>query len=286
MTSRADIKTIKEDLSQMSNEIGSVKEGVLKIEDKTLVIETTVIKLQGLTKRRKEKYAMNSSTSTSISSPDPILYTDMVQPANGSGGLRFVELLTSTINMNEDVDFQIPQFNETCVPPPPPINPITPFTPKVNVDKKRKVKNKCATFIKNEMYSKEELLHGSIGGGNRKYKDSLQEKDALSPGRMKTIISAARKRHRDDFEDIKNINEVVNSKCRQVRVSERKKNNLLYIAFFFLCLFPNTLQKQKAFQQSFVHNDIFPHNEHLIFHKLQTALIFNLFSKPWYRGGF
>ena len=89
--------------------------------------------------------------------------------------------------------------------------------------------NKCIGFIKSELsrlFSEAELANGRLTAGKRKYKDTIQEKNALSPGRMKVIIGHARKKYKEDFENIQNISEVINSKCRQVNNKTKKSLQL------------------------------------------------------------
>ena len=92
--------------------------------------------------------------------------------------------------------------------------------------KTKRKPNKYIEFIKSELsrlFSEEELANGRLTAGKRKYKDTIQEKNALSAGRMKVIIGHVRKKYK---EDIQNISEVINSKCRQVNNKTKKSLQL------------------------------------------------------------
>ena len=74
--------------------------------------------------------------------------------------------------------------------------------------------NKCARFIKTKLtrlYTVNELANGRLVGGKRRYKDNSQDKTALSPGRLSTILHHAKKKYREEYENIENLNEVINS---------------------------------------------------------------------------
>ena len=92
--------------------------------------------------------------------------------------------------------------------------------------KNKKGTNPCASFVRQQMqclYEEQELANGRIGGGKRNYMGSVQDKDALSPNRLNRIICAAKRKFKEDFESMGNLNEVVNAKCRQVRYKLDKK---------------------------------------------------------------
>ena len=96
---------------------------------------------------------------------------------------------------------------------------------------KAKKASSCAAFIRQQLqsqYQEQELANGRVGGGKRKYKDTIQEKVALSPNRYSKILTAAKRRFsKEEFDGMGNVKEVVNSKCRQVRLKlDRRYKNL------------------------------------------------------------
>ncbi|XP_057300481.1 uncharacterized protein LOC130632739 [Hydractinia symbiolongicarpus] len=67
------------------------------------------------------------------------------------------------------------------------------------------------------LYTEEELAVGRIQGGVRNYQTGALNTSSLSPNRMSVIVRQAKKRYSDEFMEMKNLNEIVNSKCRQVK---------------------------------------------------------------------
>ena len=102
-------------------------------------------------------------------------------------------------------------------------------TPETSILGKPKRKhNECACFIKSELtkvYSHVELAEGRVGGSKRKYKAEEIQTKPLSPTRLKLILSQAKKKYKLDYEKL-NINEIINSKCRQIKMKSKNNVNL------------------------------------------------------------
>ena len=122
-----------------------------------------------------------------------------------SSNTTFTELLKSSINCD---DFQYErEFIEEIVRPE--VNNLDndnddEYSALLNWNKRRQT-NKCACYIKSEMtrvYTEEELSNGRLVGAKRKYKTAAQDTSALSPGRLKPILYNAKRRYREEFENI------------------------------------------------------------------------------------
>lgn len=75
----------------------------------------------------------------------------------------------------------------------------------------------CVKFIKGEFsrrFSREELKSSRVSGGLVKYKGISKEFNKLSPNRLVRILCRAKKIY-PSYDSIKNINEIINSKCRK-----------------------------------------------------------------------
>lgn len=93
--------------------------------------------------------------------------------------------------------------------------------------KKQRKTNKAVSLIKTELgikFTEDELANSNVKGGERKFKEMMCNKKSLSPGRLNAIATKARRLHKEEFEKIKNFNEVVNSKCRSVNLKLKKKS--------------------------------------------------------------
>jgi len=100
----------------------------------------------------------------------------------------------------------------------------TPEPNDTKIKPKRK-HNECACFIRSELikvYSQTELAEGRVCGSKRKYKTEEIQTKPLSPTRLKLILSQARKKYKLDYDKL-NTNEIINSKCRQIKM--KCKNN-------------------------------------------------------------
>ena len=71
----------------------------------------------------------------------------------------------------------------------------------------------------------ESLSKGRFRGSKRIYNGSPNETTTLSPGRIGDILIQVRQRHREDFEKIKSVPEIFNSKCRQCKKALKRKLN-------------------------------------------------------------
>ena len=101
-------------------------------------------------------------------------------------------------------------------------------TPALTKQGQRRQPNKCAVYIKQELtrrYEPEELACGRVAASKRKYKEVEIATSALSPNRLREIITQARKIYKEDFDKLpqNDLNEIINSKCRQVKMKLKSK---------------------------------------------------------------
>ena len=86
--------------------------------------------------------------------------------------------------------------------------------------RKRKLPNPCSTFIRRQLeqnFSEEELSTCRASHIKRKYKDTTIVNSPLSPTRLNRILFEAKVRFtQEQFQAMGGVNEVVNTKCRQV----------------------------------------------------------------------
>lgn len=251
----AEMKNIKNELIVVKNDVQNLEGVVSNIDEK---VETLLENTGNIEKNLKTKIQkrLNNHNLQPISRDKEPVIRDTVQKNREPS---FTELVASSINSDEsetylwksilsqtpvedshasDINFTSPTqnvlINNTYENPPIPIERQT-STPCLK--KKRAPVNRCSGFIKAELerqYSEIELAHGSVEGGKRTYDGEVIKKTALSPNRLKTILSLARKNFKDDFETITNMNELVNSKCRQIKrrvvvkkMLEEKENNVM-----------------------------------------------------------
>ena len=74
-----------------------------------------------------------------------------------------------------------------------------------------------------KVFTKEELLTKRVKKEKRVYNEETLDHDSFSPNRLVRILNQAKNRYRTGFGEIKNINEAVNGKCRQVKLKEKEK---------------------------------------------------------------
>lgn len=186
------------------------------IENVATRLEDRVVKVENIILKKKEKY--NMSTSTPHVQPMPAGgYMELLESeeVNLQGVLQSLDVPLS-FEMSDDM----PQVDISSAFLP----TVTPIPQQIS--KKRKV-NRCSKFIKEELakrFSEEELANGRLHAGPRKFKNEIQHKDALSPGRLNAILTKAKKNLREDFDDIKDIGEIINSKCRKVCQKVKKRD--------------------------------------------------------------
>lgn len=227
----ADVKEIKEDIATLKSSFHDTKTELTKKIDKVEAVTNTISEV--LKKRKPSTPNIKLSTPNIKPSkpaptniPPPVSFIspiDIVEEQQDS----FTSLLTDSMMLD---DLYPSDGNENQLSPI--YQPITPTNNQLAVSTeisskppKRKI-NACATFIRQQLqslYSEEELSKGTMNGGKRKWKDTVTERDALSPHRLgKTLQLARRKFAKEELESL-NINDLVNSKCRQVRFKLEKR---------------------------------------------------------------
>ena len=182
-------------------------------------METTIAEFDNMIRKKKRKYSGESKT-TQKNAYEP-----------KSSASTFVELLKDTLTHDSTyfpehraTDFDVTVGNNAT------LDLNTNNTDESADDillsgNKRRQSNKCACFIKGELsrlYTPVELANSRLSGGKRRYKENTQDTSALSPGRLNTILTHAKRKFRDEYEHIENMNEVINSKCRQVKSKLKK----------------------------------------------------------------
>jgi hypothetical protein len=239
---------IKEMLKKILKEIELIKEEVQCVKERvgdnarTIVEKTDAIRKT--LERKFDKYSLKKSlkpqepyvapfhpvilqTQTEVQSVETpcnvILQTQTeVQSVETScNSSSFVELLNNSI-LDSPTLFRViesPVFDHENIES----TPSSSYK-RSNSSKKKRQQNQCVRFIKGElgrMFGEEELATGRVVSSKRKYKSETIENCALSPGRLQTIMKEAKKRFKEDFEKLENINEIINSKCRQVKHSKK-----------------------------------------------------------------
>jgi len=101
------------------------------------------------------------------------------------------------------------------------------MTPILTTPKKKRNRNLCVTFIKEELsrlFTLEELATQRCNAAKRKFKEDINDMNQLSPRRINSILVNAKKKFRDDFKSIPKVNEIINSKCRKAKQKFNKIN--------------------------------------------------------------
>ena len=211
-------ETMSTVLISILEELKSIKASVENVEIKVEKLDAVVVAIDQTIKRKHEKQKQRASSNNSQSS-----------------NTTFTELLKSSINCD---DFQYEQeFIEEIVRPE--VNNLDndnddEYSALLNQNKRCQT-NKCASYIKSEMthvYTEEELSNGRLVGTKRKYKTAAQETSALSPGWLKAILYNAKRTYWEEFKNIDNMNEVINSKCRQVKLRMNKVLDIWFSLYF------------------------------------------------------
>ena len=227
------VHVLKTQIQQNTDKIRSVEISLDTLCDTTKAIASLV-------KNKKEKYGKTKadnfddaeSALEHIQPPflphiigdneiSPPKFTDISN--NTISDTRMADILNNNISDTRVVDIlnNVEVENATTIVRPPK-SPVT--KPKI-----RRNKNKCAKFIKSELgkqYSLSELATSSLNGGTRVSKNGVSTKKALSPRRLKEIMMKARKNWRQEFENMKDMNEVINSKCRKAAFKVRKLKSI------------------------------------------------------------
>ena len=227
------MKTIKDDIKLIKSEVNEIGGRMVNVELKIENVELITTKIEKKIRRRGDKHESKSQASCEELMNAPCNLSKSIDYQNEvDNRSSFVDLLTNSLTSDDITDFiaeteSYRQNNEETDKYDDRTD-IEPINRLLNKNVRRKT-NKCACFIKNELvrvYSQDELANGRLVGGKRKYMNLLQEKSALSPGRMATILNQAKKKYRDEYEAIQNMNEVINSKCRQVKSNAKKSLEL------------------------------------------------------------
>ena len=231
-------------LNAIMDELREIKQCMATVNDIS-DLEEQVEKLSALISRKKDKANKRREESQTP------LFRSLPQQDLFSPGVSFTEALhpmeidyitaPELISPPAVVQDNIPETPNKIVSDVTPVTPHhhptvdqPPQTELVSVaevaERKRKTRkspNKCAVFIRNELtkvYTESELLRGRFSAYKRKYKDREVNSSALSPGRMKVLLTEARNTYTNDYRLLarKGINEVINSKCRAVKHKHRK----------------------------------------------------------------
>ena len=196
-------------------------------------LEQEVAKLSALIKRKKDKASRRHEKHL------PELERPLPRPELFSPGVTFSEALQTSMDYTTAPDiFSPPCITPDIIPVTPKRHPIVEQLPQpefpidetsVSKKKTRKPSNKCASFIRNELtkrYSETELVDGRFSSFKRKYKDMEMNPSALSPSRLTLLLTDARRMFKEDYTALekKDLNEIINSKCRSVKQKYRKNN--------------------------------------------------------------
>ena len=232
---KQDIKQLKKQNTEMSQVLQKAEKNIACVIEDTNTIKETI---------ERKKMAYESCKVSSI--------TEQSTPSTFSPFLSPVAMSLETPNISEYLTaLTTPTTPQTIMPtsflsplPPSSILSMPDFQtpqkvnpggylellqqdvpPTTSAPLKKRRSNKAIALIKTEMsnkYSEAELANGSVNGGKRKFKDAINNKASLSPARLAAITAKARRAHKDDFDQIRDFNEVINSKCRAVSHKFRK----------------------------------------------------------------
>ncbi|XP_057312934.1 uncharacterized protein LOC130654387 [Hydractinia symbiolongicarpus] len=235
-----EIKEIKVDIREIRERIDINEATTNQINDKVELVETTTKHIETHLKRRKEKSKLSSETffvrpdSTRAFQVTPTVNATNITSEEFNMTPEVTSILADITNVTPEhvnvapEEMQPPQISymhlleNPMTTDPTTFQLFTEMNDPVNstpLPKKRKI-NSCACYIKQQLqalYTEEELAVGRIQGGVRNYQTGALNTSSLSPNRMSVIVRQAKKRYSDEFMEMKNLNEDVNSKCRQVK---------------------------------------------------------------------
>ena len=84
----------------------------------------------------------------------------------------------------------------------------------------KRTRDDCVQLLKKlltQEYSKDELASSAFSAGTKKYKGKVISSKALSPARLKKILSMSRRQYPKEYSNL-NISKVINEKCRKTRL--------------------------------------------------------------------
>ena len=224
-----DVKDIRREITIINNKIEDTSQTLNEMTSKVQRVDCITKNIESHLKKRQEKRAqsidvVNSNMLIAPNTTQTINKTFPTMEPTNTTAMTTAGLLSSTMEEEPTPYMDMILYNsidsDTQQPIPPDAHTYTPM-----MSKKRK-KNASACFIKQQLkhcYSDEELAEGRLQGGVRNYKTGIQNTTSLSPNRIGAIVQQAKKRYREDYKTMGNINEIVNSKCRQVKRDMQEK---------------------------------------------------------------